>query len=275
MTFLLHCGGKPASFEDICEVELPEATDTYRPVPNGDLVRLMEEEIKVRTGLTKPERSFGLSAGGQQLFGYLRYKLADVDDRVDLTAFGRNLGASRQNMLTKYGFTIGLRNSYDKSMSVGFCGGASCFVCDNLCFHGSLFTYLHPHTKNVWDKIVPTVMTQIAPMVAGFEKVITFQESMKGFKVDLDRGYEVLGLARGRGVLTTVQHSAALKEWRETQKQEHHFHSDHDNAYGLYQTFTQALKLGHVGRKIDAYTGASHLFEELDLVEDVDFEEVA
>ena len=26
-----------------------------RPVPNGDLVRLMTEEIKVRTGLVKPE----------------------------------------------------------------------------------------------------------------------------------------------------------------------------------------------------------------------------
>ncbi len=61
---VFHCGAKPVSYEELCAVELPPMTASYRPVPHGDLVRLIERETKVRTGLEKPERSFGVTNDG-------------------------------------------------------------------------------------------------------------------------------------------------------------------------------------------------------------------
>ena len=101
--------------------------------------------------------------------------------------------------------------------------------------------------------------------VAGdYSRTVAFQDSMKNTKLSLDRGYAVIGIARGNGVLTSNQMGVAIDEWRTSRHDsEHKFHSEHDNAYGLYNAFTHGLKLGHVGRKIDEYTGASKLFEDL------------
>lgn len=279
MSLMLHCGGLPATFEELCSVEVPPATDTYRPVPHGDLVRLVEEEMTTRFRLPKPERSFGLNREGQQMFGVLKYNLAESQHDVDLSAFLGDLKPSI-GAFRKYGLSIGLRNAYDYSMRVGIAGGTSCFVCDNLSFHGSCFTVMRKHTPKVWDDLVPMVMTNVKDMAAQYIKVVSFQENMKRHLVRVNEGYEIIGLARGTGVLTPSQSNVVFDEWQTLQKQAklmeqgepvtHAFAADHDSAYGLYQSFTHGLKLGHIGRKIDQYTGASHLFEDLGLSTEVE-----
>lgn len=270
MSLLLHCGGKPASFEDICRVEVPEQTETYRPVPHADLVRLITREVDVRLGLGKPEMSFGLNREGQQLFGTLVYKLGgDYDGRVDLSGFRVT---TQEAAMKQYGLTIGIRNSYDKSISCGVCAGTTAFVCDNLCFHGSAVTVLaQKHTPKVWESLVPRVMVSIEGTVQNYVKTVTLQEGMKQVHVGMERGYEVLGIARGYGVLTPSQFNEALREWQAMNlATEHKFKAEANNAYGLYAAVTHSLKLGHVGRKIDEYTGASQLFEDLQLTVDLD-----
>jgi hypothetical protein len=260
---ILHCGGKPADFAQVCNVELPEATDTYRTVPHGDLIRLLKKRMEVEFDLIEPNEQYGLNREGKQLFGSLAYDLR-TDHKVDLSAFDEN-GLDLEQVKQVYGFAIAFRNSYDRSMSAAVAGGTHCFICDNLSIHGSAFTIIHPHTKNVWDFLVPEVMKKVAYSSREFIATVKFQESMKEKMVTMDVGYKVLGLARGRGIFTPGQYERAIDVFRAIQKKDHPFYPQRRNAYGLYQSFTDGLKMGSIYKKIDRYTGASDLFEELDL----------
>ncbi len=46
MSLLLHCGGKPATYEDIAAIPTPDRTATYTPVPYTRLINLVREEIR-------------------------------------------------------------------------------------------------------------------------------------------------------------------------------------------------------------------------------------
>ena len=118
-------------------------------------------------------------------------------------------------------------------------------------------------------------MQKVRGLAENYANTVQFQEGMMSIEVSTDRGYEVIGLARGHGVLTSNQMGVALDEWRNSAKEDHIFHDHRDNAYGLYNAFTHGLKLGHVGKKIDEYTGASRLFTELGLTEVEDAEVIA
>jgi len=240
---------------------------------HGDLVRLVEEEMSARFGLSEPERKFGLNREGKQMFGALTYNLLqEQGNGVSLDAFVDETNGLHGRHLKDYGFSIVMRNAYDKSMSVGLAGGTKTFICDNMAITGDSFTIMRKHTKNVWDDVVPLVMQKVRSVAANYVETVLFQERMKQVGVATDRGYEIIGLARGRGVLTSNQMGVAMDEWQDSSKEEHNFHEYHENAYGLYNAFTHGLKLGHVGRKIDEYTGASSLFKELGLTEVGDIE---
>ena len=264
---ILHCGGQHATFEDVALVEVPPATTTYRPVPHADLIRLLEDRVTKETGLIKPNKAFGLNKEGKQLFGTLTYDMGTTEGPVvDLSAFDNGLDIEQAR--SNYGFSIGFRNSYDKSMSLGIAVGATLFVCDNLALHGSWLTIMRKHTQNVWDDVVPMAMTRIASSVGGWVEMVRFMEGMKQRSVTTDEGYRHIGLGLGRGVLTANGAGVALKEWRHmARREEHPFHDHANTSFGLYQSFTEGLKLGRVTRKIDQYTGTSALFEEAQLVE--------
>jgi hypothetical protein len=223
-------------------------------------VRLVEEEVKYRVGLEKPDRTFGLSKDDQQMFGTLRYDLRQAESLND--SFLEVGEEARQ----QFRFIIALRNSYNKKASVGVCGGASVAVCDNLAvFHGSSFTIKTPHTKNVWENLVPQVIMRLQESSADYVKVVELMRRLQAAHLTMDEKFGLIGVARGRGILTTNQMSECFKEMWATQKdRDHDFHQHANNGFGLYQNFTQALKLGMDApkRKIDRYTGVSGLFQE-------------
>lgn len=99
---MLHAGGWSASLADIEDVEIPEPTNSYMPVPYGRLV----EEVKLqlpRFGLHLSREEYGLAREGRQLFGVLSCRNGKPE--------------------TDYCLAIGLRSSYDRSLSVGLVAG--------------------------------------------------------------------------------------------------------------------------------------------------------
>ena len=95
---MLHCGGKPASRLDLAEVITPGQTDTYMPVPHLDLVEKVDGIARELLHRDLARESFGLNCNGQRMFGVLTYKNGEDEDM---------------------GLSIGIRNSYDQSMSIG------------------------------------------------------------------------------------------------------------------------------------------------------------
>jgi len=138
------------------------------------------------------QEQYGLSRKSQQMFGVIRLDSGHPDN----------------------GLSIGLRNSYDKSLSVGFASGASVFVCDNLCFSGESGEIIRKHTVNVWRDI--TLKVDQALRASEYHYIVMNQHlsEMKQIPMGLDEGYDLIGRALGHEVLKPQQATIALKDWR-------------------------------------------------------------
>jgi len=107
MGLLLHCGGKHATLNELANVPLPVETHSYKPVSHYDLaINLAEVAGSLLNGHALSSSKYGLARDGNQLFGV--HTFANGSDEL--------------------GLSIGFRNSYDKSMSVGIAIGATVFV---------------------------------------------------------------------------------------------------------------------------------------------------
>ena len=98
--------GHIAGLKEVCAVPLPEATHSYQPVDNGELIEFVHERVDTLLGLDVTSESYGLSRKDQQMFG-----LMCLDTGAGET-----------------GLSIGLRNAYDKSLRVAIASGSNVFV---------------------------------------------------------------------------------------------------------------------------------------------------
>ncbi len=139
---MLHRGGWHASRADLESVALPEETESYVPVP---YVRFIEEvELHVpRFGLAISDAQFALARDGSQMFGVLTCTNGHQD---------RN-----------YTLAIGLRNSYDRSISVGLVAGTRVFCCDNLAFSGEAGIH-RKRTANVFRDLPDLIYRMLSQL---------------------------------------------------------------------------------------------------------------
>jgi hypothetical protein len=125
---VLHKGGWVATKADVASVPVPEETDSYVPVPFSRFIEEVEFHVP-RFGLTITEERFALARDGEQMFGVLTC----------------TNGVAHSD----YALAIGLRNSYDRSLSVGLIAGSHVMCCDNLGFSGEVGMQ-RKHTANVF-----------------------------------------------------------------------------------------------------------------------------
>jgi hypothetical protein len=213
---LMHCGGEHVDLNQLKEIPLPDETASYKPVAHYDLALNLAE---VASGLlhehTLEKSQYGIARDGRQLFGVHTFK-SDNDSM---------------------GLSIGFRNSYDKSMSVGIAVGASVFVCDNLALTGEV-TVMRKHTTNVWHDLEEMAITTIYRSKSNFHRILEDAEDMKYEPVDDDLAYRQLGLLYGRGVVTPRQIPVVKKEWLEPSYPDF----EPRNQWSFYNAVTEALK---------------------------------
>jgi hypothetical protein len=213
---LLHAGGKVASLNDLRAIPLPEETQTYKPVNHYDLAtNLAEVSATLLTGYVLEKSQFGLARDGAQMFGVHTYR----------------------NGSDSLGLSIGFRNSYDKSMSVGIAVGASVFVCDNLALTGDI-AIMRKHTTNVWNDLEEMAITSIYRSRHNFHRIVEDAEVMQGQHLVDDEAYRMIGYLYGNGVLTPRQIPIVKKEWL----QPSHEDFDDRNVWSFYNAVTEALK---------------------------------
>src|SRR4051794_38504576 len=113
---ILHRGAREATIDQIARVVTPSPTDTWYPIPHLAVLEAVVETLQA-TAFGIQSRRLALSANSQQFFATLDL-LAPIGDGVALS--------------------VGIRNSIDKTLPLGFCAGHHCFVCDNLSFSAEL-----------------------------------------------------------------------------------------------------------------------------------------
>ena len=149
MTLLLHSGGETASMEELAAIPLPKETHSYKPVSHQALASMlgaMASDLLPEFELVNTQ--FGLARDGQQMFGVHTFK----------------------NGSSAMGLSIGFRNSYNKSLSVGIAVGGQVFVCDNLCLQGDV-TVLKKHTLNVVASLESLALSAIYKSRSAFNQI--------------------------------------------------------------------------------------------------------
>ena len=216
MTLLLHKGAEAATIEQLAMIPLPQETRTYKPVGHDALANMLSS----MAGNLLPEfelvnTQFGLARDGAKMFGVHTFKNGD----------------------SALGLSIGFRNSYDRSLSVGIAVGASVFVCDNLMLTGDL-TVLRKHTSNVHADIDGLALSAIYRSRSAFNQIKADAEIMKGIPLSDEDAYRTIGLIYGRGIITPRQIPVVKKEWLTPS------HSDFEgrNVWAFYNAVTESLK---------------------------------
>src|SRR6266852_171623 len=111
--------------QQLAEVPTPLGTATHRPVPHVEVVEALVETLSFRhIGVVTEE--YAVSKDGMKMFGVL-----DLDTGMPGCRF-----------------SIGVRNSHDRSMRLAAVVGVRVLVCENMAFSGDFQPVLAKHSKN-------------------------------------------------------------------------------------------------------------------------------
>jgi len=122
---LIGYSGRTIGREELALVPTPAATETHRPVPHHEIVQALIETLGFRhIGVVHDE--YAVSPDGMKAFGVL-----DLATEMEGCRF-----------------SIGLRNSHDKSMRLAMTCGYRVFVCSNMAFAGDFTPVLAKHSKS-------------------------------------------------------------------------------------------------------------------------------
>jgi hypothetical protein len=224
---VLHCGGKAADRLALAEVIHPEETDTYKPVPHLELIEKVDGIAQDLLRRTLVRESFGLARDGRQMFGVLTYRNGEDEDM---------------------GLSIGIRNSYDKSMSIGVALGGRVFVCDNLAISGEI-RIVRKHTQGVWQAIEDMCISTLYKHAPVWNALKADVDMMKQVKISDLHGHELLGRLIGAEVLSPRQIPVAYREW------DHPTIEDFTprNLWSLYNSVNAALKTSPVAEIMERH----------------------
>lgn len=234
---ILHCGSEKVTLDQVRAVPVPAPTQSWRPVAYGDAVDFLRHQVDTQLGLEVESETFGLNKAGDQMFALMTLKT----DRED------------------NGLSIGVRQSYNKSLALGVAVGAQVFVCDNLCFSGDAFKIVRKNTVNVWADFRALVASQVAKSLGHYEAVNAECDALRAIPCSERRGYSMLGIALGEGVVTPTQATVAFEDWK---RPRHEDFADR-NLYSLYNCVTEGLKKGAPARILDRHARAHAFFTEM------------
>lgn len=151
MTLVAHTDTNYVGRDSVIAVPTPPRTDTWGVIGHGQLVETLENAV-VEAGYEIDKDFYSLSGDGGKMFGV--FNLAPQHDTSDKA------------------FSIGFRNSTNKTMSVGITWGLCIFVCDNLSFNGD-FIKFRKHTGGLdldeLQYIAAEAIRSVGPRLTAFE----------------------------------------------------------------------------------------------------------
>lgn len=125
-SLVAHCGTKKIDRQELSLIPTPEATATHQPISHYGMIEILLETLGFRQLIVKRDE-YAVSPDGMRMFGVL-----------DL-----------ENEYRGVSFSIGVRNSNDKTMRLALTVGYRVFVCDNMAFKGDFTPVQHKHTSGL------------------------------------------------------------------------------------------------------------------------------
>ncbi len=140
--------------EELAKIPVPAATRTHQPVPHHQIVEALAETLSFRhIGVVNEE--YAVSGDGMKMFGVL-----DLETQMEGCRF-----------------SIGIRNSHDKSLRLGLTAGLRVFVCSNMAFSGDFTPVLAKHSKSF--NLIDTLAVGVDRIQRNFEPM---QRQVEGWR---------------------------------------------------------------------------------------------
>ena len=155
---LAHCGTSKITREELKVIPTPAGSATHQPLPHYEIVGALVETLSFRQ-ISVVREEYAVSGDGMKMFGVL-----DLETTFDGCRF-----------------SVGVRNSNDKSMRLALTVGYRVLVCDNMAFHGDFTPVLAKHTKNV--SLVDILAVGVDRMQRNFEPMRKQVEAWKGTRL--------------------------------------------------------------------------------------------
>jgi hypothetical protein len=234
MTLVVHRGGWEATKADLAAVPVPEPTQSYHPVPYGRFLEEIELHVP-RFGLTVRSAQFALAREGAQMFGVLTCANG-VPDR-------------------DYALAIGLRNSYDRSLSVGLTFGSRVFCCDNLAFSGEV-TMHRRHTANVFRDLPDLIYRMLSQVSIMRERTDAEIAAMKSRDLAPSDAHHLMVEAIKASVVPASRLPKVIEAWEEPRHEEF----GPRTTWSLFNAFTEVQKGASPRAQVEGSLRLSKLF---------------
>lgn len=153
-------GANKVTEAEVIQVPAVPFTKSFHPIHHRFIIDAIRSGV-VATGLEIVKTNYVLANDGKRMFGVW-----------DLSGGSEELC-----------WSIGIRNSMDKSMALGITAGTRVFVCDNLAFSGE-FVEFRKHTKGlVYDELEFMAYRAMKKMVANLTKFQAWHEGLRNFSL--------------------------------------------------------------------------------------------
>jgi len=232
-----------ASFADVCDVPLPEATCrpsggvSYLPVRYQDLCNLVRTVFAHKLDAEPVSESYALARSGKQMFGRIVYPWGDNPAR---------------------GFQACLRSSYDRSIANQVAGGLNTFVCANGMMTGESMLSLK-HTTNVGQRL-PEMVCEMASRVQDTATALAERlDRWAGVPMGDDLFYAFVGVLLGRGMVTSTIANAAIRYWKACRTGGLHAEHSAPSLGNGFQAATGGLHLAHPTTAFRQYAACDHV----------------
>lgn len=218
----------------IKEIPLPAKTDSYSPVAHADIIESVYEQLD-KANLVVKSSNVKFARNGQQMIGTMAIESYD----------------------SEMGFKIALRNSYDKSMSVGFASGGNVWVCSNGSISGDI-KLVRKHTGLVNQEIKLKIIESINAFEPALEELIVDREKLKTVELSKRLQAELVGrMFLEQDIITSTQINIIKREMDFSE------HFKDNTLWSLYNWTTESLKQSHPSSYIEDHVKVHKFLTEL------------
>jgi hypothetical protein len=201
--------------QDLTDLVTPEPTATHFPVAHARFVETLAESLHYRH-LEIVHEEYAVSHDGLRFFGVLTLSVEESGVRI----------------------AVGLRNSHDKSFSLGLTVGRRVLVCDNLALFGDYAPVMRKHTKRV--EIEALLAVAVDQMQRNFEPMRRQIDFFRGSELSDQRAKLIIYDAFMEGGADLPKHLGGIVH-------DHYFDPKYPEfeprtLWSLENAFTSALK---------------------------------
>lgn len=225
--------------QEIFNVPIPSYGTYYKPVSHREIIEITETYLS-SNGLSVVDKRYNIGKNGEQLIAYWRLG---------------NTGIHNPEM----GPMIAFRNSYDKSMSFGYCAGSQVFICSNGMVRGDIGAIRQKHIGSIRIDLEDNIYKIILNLASVHDRNTWLSESLKEINLSQRQTAELLGrMYIEKEIISPTELNIIKRELKEPTYED--FKAS--TAWNLYNHCTFSLKETHPLNSLKKHSEVTKFFEE-------------